>query len=546
MINPSTYHIAEKSVPEHIRTNAPKFIEFLKAYYKFMLDYDVEFATIKDVDLVAEELVLFLKKEFAPKFPEAKINNRKLIPILNFVFKTKGTKRAAELLFKLFFDDVIIIDEPSKNILKASGGNWKNSHFITLDTTFGSIPENVSDLKLRISSEYENFFFEVDNIEQISSTRYRIFYKKVNFVDVNPNQKFDLVRGNELVYRGKLVKSPRKLEIGNAGKFWRIGQVIIFPGSNINATSLPAKNSIAIVRGVSGSGSIRSIEIIEYGYENPENEIFTLHSVPKPPSAAFELDIETVSYDPLSEVFTNNYTLTLTEDLGNGISDAGTGLADLKNSESYFLENYINDFYSGSIVASWSTDSSVQSSSFFETGFSYEDWLDSRTTLALIFDWESKTPGSYFDAAGQISNSEVRLQDGFFYQLFSYVINTQIQYKDFSPILNLVHAAGFKYFGNLVKVADFEVSYSEYRRLSTDVVFITDNANSSDNDSKSLTTDKSEELTSSDVSVNVINKPIASETSASDTGFVIDTNSYYDEIYFGEDYMLTETTVSIG
>jgi hypothetical protein len=539
MITPSTYHIAEKSVPEHIRVSAPKFVDFLKTYYKFMLDYDVELNTLKDVDLVAEELLLFLKKEFAPRFPQAKIDDRKLIPLLNYIFKTKGTGKSIELLFRIFFEDVISIDNPSKNILRASDGKWQQLSFITVDKTFGEVPVGEPNTKIRVETQGGSLFIDLVKSEQISNTKFRLYFNKTTRITFTPSQKIDIYVGDEFVFRGNLIKSPARLAIGQSGKFWRKGQIISLPGTQ--------KNSVVSIRDTTSTGGLKRVEIIDFGFENTENEIFVFYPIPKPPSADFELEIETVGYDPLTETFINNYTLTLNEDIGQGITDSGVAISDIKNANSYFLEDYVEEFYVGAIVASWSSEV-IPDQPFINLGgnYTYADWVASRTSLSLIYDWVSSLPGSYFDNSGHISDQYIRLQDNFFYQLFSYVINTQIQIDEFRPILNLVHPAGYKAFGNLLKIGIFEAEYSSYRRITTDYVFVDESLEVTEANEKHVELNKEDEVTHTITNSFEINKNIFDSSNVVDSGYAYDEGLYFAGNYMTEKYTEDSKSITIG
>jgi predicted secreted acid phosphatase len=84
------------------------------------------------------------------------------------------------------------------------------------------------------------------------------------------------------------------------------------------------------------------------------------------------------------------------------------------------------------------------------------------------------------DNSGKISNQEIRLQDNYYYQAYSYVINTMQEERDYSKIMELTHVAGTKRFSNLVKEVDYTFNFVSSRTNSMEQIIISDFVASSD------------------------------------------------------------------
>lgn len=165
----------------------PIFVEFLDKYYDFIGDYTIDLEQVKDSARIPEELLQFLRAEFAPKFPRARINDRRLIEIVRNLFREKGTIGSFELIFRLFLDEVITITEPNKQILRASDGKWLQERSIVCDTSFlgvGFDRENIT--KIKISNGFNFFFVSVKRVEIVSSTVTRFYY--TNNIDIVVNE----------------------------------------------------------------------------------------------------------------------------------------------------------------------------------------------------------------------------------------------------------------------------------------------------------------------------------------------------------------------
>jgi len=61
-----------------------------------------------------------------------------------------------------------------------------------------------------------------------------------------------------------------------------------------------------------------------------------------------------------------------------------------------------------------------------------------------------KPKGDWNTERGKISTNSIRMQDNYFFQLFSYAIKTSRCINRWKPAIELVHPAGLKYFGEFV------------------------------------------------------------------------------------------------
>jgi hypothetical protein len=131
--NKKTQLLVRSQLPEFIANDYPKFVEFLKAYYSFVTqNYDVKVESLRDADNTASSLLVFLRRELLKNFPNSVINERKLINTIREIYSRKGNLDSIKLLFKLFFNDSIIIRQPGSQILRASDGKWFQYNAITL------------------------------------------------------------------------------------------------------------------------------------------------------------------------------------------------------------------------------------------------------------------------------------------------------------------------------------------------------------------------------------------------------------------------------
>lgn len=129
--------------PQFYKAEGPNFIAFVKAYYewleqsnqavghaRYLLDYN-------DIDETLPEFVKYFTSELIANLPEAAIvDKRFLIKHILDLYRSKGTKRAHELLFRLVFGEDIEIYLPNEYIFKPSDNTWKIPTYI--EVTFNS------------------------------------------------------------------------------------------------------------------------------------------------------------------------------------------------------------------------------------------------------------------------------------------------------------------------------------------------------------------------------------------------------------------------
>ena len=66
--------------------------------------------------------------------------------------------------------------------------------------------------------------------------------------------------------------------------------------------------------------------------------------------------------------------------------------------------------------------------------------------------------GFYTNSDSLISNKEIRLHDSFFYQAFSYVVETENDLKSYRDSIGLTHPAGMKFFALMTKEVEIDIS----------------------------------------------------------------------------------------
>lgn len=598
--------LVPQQVPEFIKNDYPLFIQFLQAYYEFLEQYSVDILNVRDKDLSPDTLVSFLRSEFLRKFPRAMVDDRRLIGIINEIYKAKGTHTAIELLFRVFFNKGIILREPNKNILRASDGKWIRENSISLKQVYiapGYTLDVNDNIVLTVENDAGIFFLEVTKALQLSADKIRFSYNNSQTIVLEPDQTVDIVDAlGVLMYRGQVLKEPAEIVTETPGKFWQLGQVFLIPSNE--ASGIP---TIGVVTRVSPTGGVLGTKILQYGTGHTENQVVLISPFSnKPAGSSYDLETTITSYNPISETYTYNYTLTL-GDYCDALEEEFYISSDIQNETTYFLEDYVERGFIGTLEVYQKTNSGTSSTLIEDPTITIEDWIASRAQFRIKYDYAVKYAGAYINVDGQVSSPEIKLQDNYFYQLFSYAIESSVDLKEYKGILEQIHPAGLKFFADLAKIAvvtfgDTSVSrvISNEKLFRDDAVTVTSaepvmhvykvpdeefvNAMQSlyamifnkvvpepvsleEYFSNSVTknpgdlTLTAEELISKEinkvlgtenisVSETLISKTIDTavpeELTVSDTGVSSEVQSYNEESYFGADYTLQGVLLTIG
>lgn len=132
--------LVNRQVPEFVREEHPKFVSFLEAYYEFLdqstgaLGKGKQLRNISDVDESLEEFEQQFFNAFLPFIPrDVEVNKELIIKHIMPLYLSKGSERAYRLLFRLLFGEEITVENPGKQILRASDGRWLQESYLRVE-----------------------------------------------------------------------------------------------------------------------------------------------------------------------------------------------------------------------------------------------------------------------------------------------------------------------------------------------------------------------------------------------------------------------------
>jgi hypothetical protein len=158
-----------KQFPSFYQEQGPNFIAFVKAYYEWMEQTGNFIGPIGgarsipdylDIDSTSEQFIKYFKNTYIKSIPENIALDKALLTkhILD-LYRSKGSKRAYELLFRLLFNEDIELVLPSDYIFKPSDNLWFVPQYIEMtDNIFLSniIGKNIKTISGSSSAIVDN------------------------------------------------------------------------------------------------------------------------------------------------------------------------------------------------------------------------------------------------------------------------------------------------------------------------------------------------------------------------------------------------------
>ena len=130
-------------LPRFVKEDHETFVSFMEAYYEYMEQLGKPYEIIgnitnyANVDKTVDEFLNYFKKQFGEDIPEAVFANANkpfVLKHLRDFYRTKGSEKSFQFLFRLLYKDEIRIDTPAANILRTSDGKFDSSYIIrTMD-----------------------------------------------------------------------------------------------------------------------------------------------------------------------------------------------------------------------------------------------------------------------------------------------------------------------------------------------------------------------------------------------------------------------------
>jgi len=132
-------NLIENQFPSFYKEEGPIFIEFVKQYYKWLenenaLKHSRNYFDYKDIDSTTDEFLVYFKEKYLKNIQfETNTNTRQLLKHTLDLYRSKGTERSIDLLFKLVFGVSAQVYYPGDDVFTLSSGKWKKQKYLEVN-----------------------------------------------------------------------------------------------------------------------------------------------------------------------------------------------------------------------------------------------------------------------------------------------------------------------------------------------------------------------------------------------------------------------------
>lgn len=136
-IEHSIVPLVESQFPKFYQESGPDFIEFVKYYYKWMeepgntLYHTRRFLEYKDIDDTVDSFLIHYKEKYLKNIKINSFNStRNLTKHSLDLYRSKGTERGIDLLFRAEFGSGADVYYPSTDLFRLSDGDYKSTYYL--------------------------------------------------------------------------------------------------------------------------------------------------------------------------------------------------------------------------------------------------------------------------------------------------------------------------------------------------------------------------------------------------------------------------------
>lgn len=403
--------IVAKQFPEFVREDYPTFIAFVEAYYEFLQQSSYDLIEIRDLDKTLDSFVEHFKSEVAANVPNMLMDERQFLQRLKDSYLAKGTEASYKLLFRLLYNKEVVVDYPGKQMLRTSDGRWSQDVTIFArvkrgdpSLVLGQYIEVITPTKI-VNIRVDNWRWAtvyVNGVAQVSNNIVELFIDRKFYGNINYHNiiKYDAVFEAEILPTTSNVKVITRGNGFKAGQLYRIKSAL-------------GDGSILKISRVTDTGGIQSAQLIKFGVGYQTDFTTTI----SPPSAD--------TFTPLTII---GDTITVNDKTG-GFVESG-----LITQNDYTIDAWIST-YNGKVLREFYYDDAQVPDP--------ENAAQLKFTLGPL----AKYPGYYTSNLGFLSDA-IYLQDGHYYQAFSYLLKIDERISKYRDIVkSLIHPAGMALFG---------------------------------------------------------------------------------------------------
>ena len=163
--------VVNKQVPEFVRDDNQKFIDFLKAYYEWLENFypQQHLEDIRDIDNTVNMFVEYFSREVMQSIPREVISDKRfLAKHIKDLYSSKGTEASYKFLFRILFNEDAEVYFPKVDMLRVSDGKWSERQLIRVISTTGDarnlLGQLITQTRIFPNGDIERATARVENV----------------------------------------------------------------------------------------------------------------------------------------------------------------------------------------------------------------------------------------------------------------------------------------------------------------------------------------------------------------------------------------------
>lgn len=260
-------HIAQfikMQFPSFTREESTDFITFVQAYYEWMesngqtLQHSRDLFDYRDVDRTIDSFVVHFKEKYLRNLPfDVVSDKRQLVKHIQDLYRSKGTERGTQLLFRLLYNADVNLYYPGEDVFKLSNGEWKVPEYIEVSPS--AVNNRFIGKNIFGTTSKATAFCERIVRRRVAGKFVDTLYITARTGDFAYNERIVLVDDPTIEGSPKVIGSLSDLIVTNGGQDFNVGDVL-------NVTTGSGKQGKALVTSVSTETGRVNFKIFNGGF----------------------------------------------------------------------------------------------------------------------------------------------------------------------------------------------------------------------------------------------------------------------------------------
>lgn len=265
--------LIESQFPSFYAEEGPLFVLFAKEYFKWLessgnaLYYSRNLLEYRDIDKTIDSFLVHFKEKYLSGVDfTSQSSKRVLVKAAIDLFRSKGSERSIDLLFKLVYGVGVQVYTPGENVLRLSDGVWVVPKYLELSRTTRTL--DMVGKQVTGSKSGATAFVEYVITRNINDKIIDIAYLSNLSGDFEVG---DIVTENGIILNApKVVGSLSSIDLLTTGQDFSIGEIV-------NVVSARGVEGRARVTGTYSETGLVRFEIVDggWGYSNTADTIIS-------------------------------------------------------------------------------------------------------------------------------------------------------------------------------------------------------------------------------------------------------------------------------